>query len=165
MFWTSSLVALAAVASAPPPPKGLNSAVLEARQGGVTMLRFGCAQAVIESLDPLVNPGMIPSPHVHQVVGGNGFNATMTTGDVSDTATCTTCEFSQDFSNYWTANLFYKARNGTFKRVTQGSAALQFNDAFSNQIDGGTLVYYVSAEPGHITAFKPVSRLLFRKKK
>lgn len=33
------------------------------------MLRFECSQLVIERLDPLVNPGMIPSPHVHQIVG------------------------------------------------------------------------------------------------
>lgn len=34
---------------------------------------------------------------------------------------------------------------------------LQFNDNFSNQMKGGVLVYYVSAQPGSITAFKPVS--------
>ncbi len=73
--------------------------------GGLTMLRFGCSQVVIDRLDPLVNPGAIPSPHVHQIVGGNTFNATMTTGDVSTAASCTTCAFSEDFSNYWTANL------------------------------------------------------------
>lgn len=154
MFWTS-LVAFAALAEAI--PKGLNSAVIEARQNGVTMLRFGCAQVVIDRLDPLVNPGQIPSTHVHQIVGGNAFNASMTTSDVSNAATCTTCEFSEDFSNYWTANLYFKAKNGTYKRVPQGSAALQFNDKFSNQIGGGVLVYYVSAQPGKITAFKPVS--------
>jgi hypothetical protein len=91
--------------------------------GATTMLRFGCPQAVIDRLDPLVNPGQVPSGHIHQIVGGNGFNATMTTGDVSTTASCTTCEFSEDFSNYWTANLYFKARNGTYKRVQQGSAA------------------------------------------
>ncbi|KAI1321502.1 hypothetical protein F5Y16DRAFT_413701 [Xylariaceae sp. FL0255] len=132
------------------------------RFGAMTMLRFGCAQVVIDRLDPLVNPGEIPSPHVHRVAGGNAFNATMTTGDVSDVANCTTCAFSQDFSNYWTANLYYKARNGTYKRVPQGSAAYQFNDNFSTQIDGGILIYYVSAEPGSITAFKPGFRMLVR---
>jgi hypothetical protein len=91
--------------------------------GAVTMLRFGCAQVVIDRLDPLVNPGEAPSPHVHQIVGGNAFNVTMTTGDVSTGATCTTCQFSEDFSNYWTANMYFKAKNGTYKRVTQGGAA------------------------------------------
>lgn len=33
------------------------------------MLRFSCSQLVVERLDPLVNPGMNPSPHVHQIVG------------------------------------------------------------------------------------------------
>lgn len=93
------------------------------RQGGTTMLRFGCPQLVIDRIDPLVNPGQAPSPHVHQIVGGNGFNVSMTTGDVSKTASCTTCSFSDDFSNYWTANLYFKARNGTYKRVPQGGAA------------------------------------------
>ncbi len=37
--------------------------------------------------------------------------------------------------------------------------SLQFNDKFSTQTNGGVLVYYVSAQPGKITAFKPVSLL------
>ncbi|KAL1860736.1 hypothetical protein VTK73DRAFT_7195 [Phialemonium thermophilum] len=152
MFWTT-LLALAALSEAAPAPQFGGA-------GGVTMLRFGCAQVVIDRLDPLVNPGQIPSPHVHQIVGGNAFNASMTTGDVSEKATCTTCEFAEDFSNYWTANLYFRARNGTFKRVTQGGSALQFGDQFSTQTDGGVLVYYVSAQPGKITAFKPGFRML-----
>tara|TARA_R110002060_G_scaffold24309_5_gene33051 strand:+ start:414 stop:830 length:417 start_codon:yes stop_codon:yes gene_type:complete len=113
MFW-KSLLAFAAAANAAP-----QVMELEARQGGTTMLRFGCAQVVIDRLDPLVNPGQIPSGHVHQIVGGNGFNASMTTGDVAGTASCTTCAFSEDFSNYWTANVYFKAKNGTYKRVPQ----------------------------------------------
>lgn len=34
------------------------------------LVRFQCSQLVIERLDPLVNPGMVPSAHVHQIVGG-----------------------------------------------------------------------------------------------
>ena len=41
------------------------------------LLRFSCSSLVIDRLDPLVNPGMAPSPHLHQIVGGNGFNVTM----------------------------------------------------------------------------------------
>ncbi|KAK0733043.1 hypothetical protein B0T26DRAFT_841465 [Lasiosphaeria miniovina] len=152
MHWSTAILAFAALADAAPP--------ITARQGRTTMLRFGCPQVVIDRLDPLVNPGQMPTPHVHQIVGGNAFNATMTTGDVSGKASCTTCQFSDDFSNYWTANLYFKARNGSYKRVTQGSAALQFNDKFSNQINGGILIYYVSANPGKITAFKPGFRML-----
>lgn len=81
----------------------------------------------------------------------------MPTDDVSKHASCTTCSFADDFSNYWTANLYFKARNGSYKRVPQGGAAFQFNDRFSTQTQGGVLVYYVSAQPGKVTAFKPVS--------
>ena len=85
------------------------------------MMRFQCSRLVVERMDPLVTPGMIQSPHIHQIVGGDSFNATMTPVeyDPSVESTCTTCSFSEDFSNYWTANLYFKARNGTYKRVPQ----------------------------------------------
>ncbi|KAI1084877.1 hypothetical protein F5B20DRAFT_523567 [Whalleya microplaca] len=152
MFWTTLLGLTTLVEAAPQFGGGFG--------GGVTMLRFGCPNVVIDRLDPLVNPGVIPSPHVHQIVGGNTFNASMTTGDVAEAASCTTCQFSEDFSNYWTANLYFKARNGTYKRVPQLGHALQFSDQFSTQTQGGILVYYVSAQPGQITAFKPGFRML-----
>lgn len=41
------------------------------------LLRFSCSQLVIERTDPLVNPGLNPSPHTHQIVGGNSFNVTV----------------------------------------------------------------------------------------
>jgi hypothetical protein len=41
------------------------------------MFRFACSQLVVERLDPIVTPGSVPSPHVHQIVGGNSFNATV----------------------------------------------------------------------------------------
>lgn len=113
----ASVLALTALVEAVP------QWAVEKRQGGTTMLRFGCPQVVIDRLDPLVNPGVIPSPHVHQIVGGNAFNATIPSSDVSALATCTTCQFSDDFSNYWTANMYFKAKNGTYKRVPQGGAA------------------------------------------
>jgi len=86
---------------------------------GLNHLRFGCEQITIERLDPLVNPGQAPTPHMHQVVGGNAFNATMPSTDISKLATCTTCGPADDFSNYWTANVYFKARNGSYRRVPQ----------------------------------------------
>jgi len=79
-------------------------------------LRFGCSTLSIQRLDPIVEPGRAPSAHLHQIVGGNAFNATMR-GDVGEQGSCTTCTFSEDFSNYWTAVMFFKHSNGTFKRV------------------------------------------------
>lgn len=44
---------------------------------GGDFIRFGCSQLVVERADPLVTPGMGPSPHMHQIVGGNSFNLTV----------------------------------------------------------------------------------------
>lgn len=118
------------------------------------MMRFQCSQLVIERMDPLVEPGHLQSIHLHQIVGGNSFNATMPAVeyDPSLKSTCTTCSFSEDFSNYWTANLFFKARNGTLKRVPQ-----MVNLGLRGQ--GGVTVYYIPPYDGRtkVTAFKPVS--------
>lgn len=46
-------------------------------RGDGNFLRFGCSQLVVERIDPLVAPGLNPSPHTHQVVGGNSFNASV----------------------------------------------------------------------------------------
>jgi hypothetical protein len=138
MYW-SGLVAFAAVAEAS------------------TMLRFGCGQLVLDRIDPLVNPGQSPSPHMHQVVGGNAFNVSIASTDVSSLTSCTTCSFADDFSNYWTANMYFRAKNGSFKRVPQIPNRLLFNDQFTTKTNGGFTVYYVSPGAGKITAFKPVS--------
>ncbi len=63
-------------------------------------LRFPCSTLTIQRLDPVVEPGALPAAHVHHIVGGNAFNATME-GDIGEKATCTTCQMSEDFSNYW----------------------------------------------------------------
>lgn len=80
----------------------------------------------------------------------NAFNSSMPLEDISQLATCTTCHFTQDLSNYWTANLYFRARNGTYKRVPQ--MANQFNDGD----EGGITIYYTSPGPNATTAFKPV---------
>lgn len=124
------------------------------------LLRFSCSQLVVERLDPLVNPGLDQSPHVHQIIGGNAFNTSMDPSTAPpDIATCTTCTFAEDFSNYWTATLYFRARNGTFKRVPQ-KGNVYFEDS-----NGGMTVYYIpknvnGATPGAVTAFKKGFRML-----
>jgi hypothetical protein len=94
-----------------------------------------------------------------QIVGGNSFDASMTpvSYDPSQKSTCTSCTYSEDFSNYWTANLFYKAKNGTFKRVPQ-----MVNLGLSTT-NGGVTVYYIPPYDGKtkVTAPKPVNIVLF----
>ncbi|CAK7199469.1 hypothetical protein SEUCBS139899_002149 [Sporothrix eucalyptigena] len=153
MIW-SALFAFASLATAAPQFGGGGGGSGGSTGHGTSLVRFGCSQVVIERLDPLVNPGVLPSPHVHQVVGGNAFNASMASTDVSGIASCTTCNFPDDLSNYWTANLYFQARNGSYKRVPQ------IHNRMEDGYEGGTTVYYVSPGSGKVTAFKPGFRML-----
>ncbi|KAG4442607.1 hypothetical protein IFR05_001937 [Cadophora sp. M221] len=121
------------------------------------MLRFACSQLSVERLDPIGNPGLEPSTHLHQIAGGNSFNASMNAGahDTVGLSSCTSCTFSEDFSNYWTAVLYFRARNGTYKRVPQMA-----NQGLTQQ--GGLTVYYIPPYDGKtkVTAFKPGFRML-----
>jgi hypothetical protein len=46
------------------------------------------------------------------------FNLTMDpTNDLPALSSCTTCRFVEDKSNYWTAVMYFKNRNGSFIRV------------------------------------------------
>src|ERR1700712_1005256 len=85
------------------------------------MLRFACSQLVVDRVDPIVSPGTAYAAHLHQIVGGNSFNLTMdpATHDLPGLSTCTSCSFKEDFSNYWTAVMFFKSKNGTYTRVPQ----------------------------------------------
>lgn len=122
-------------------------------------LRFGCSMLSIQRLDPIVEPGAVPSAHLHQIVGGNAFNASMDPAkNLPDKATCTTCSFSEDFSNYWTAVMYFKARNGSYMRVPQ------YPNALLGSLTGGMTVYYLQADfssngKAKITSFKPGFRM------
>ncbi|RYO84906.1 hypothetical protein DL766_001057 [Monosporascus sp. MC13-8B] len=124
-------------------------------------LRFGCSSLTTQRIDPVVEPGNIPSAHVHHIIGGNAFNATMT-GDVGARATCTTCEMSEDFSNYWTAVLYFKHPvNGSYHRVPVVN-----NAALAPGTIGGMTIYYTqhdfysdNLKNQPITAFPPGFRM------
>jgi hypothetical protein len=75
-----------------------------------------------------------------------------TKNDLSKMATCTSCTFSEDFSNYWTAVMFFRARNGTYKRVPQ------MPNQYLEKQKGGLTVYYIPPYDGKskTTAFRPV---------
>ncbi len=134
------------------------AALVASAQAG---LRFACSSLTIQRLDPVVQPGANPSSHLHHIVGGNQFNATMT-GDVGARGTSTTCQMSEDFSNYWTAVMYFKhPTNGSYHRVP-----VIHNACLANGTSGGITVYYtqhdfttdnLTMQP--ITAFKPVSLL------
>jgi hypothetical protein len=69
-------------------------------------------------------------------------------------------QFSEDFSNYWTAVLYFRAQNGTFKRVPQKP-----NVGFETS-NGGMTVYYLASvnngalKRGEVIAFKKGFRMI-----
>jgi hypothetical protein len=62
--------------------------------------------------------------------------------------------------NYWTAVIYFKARNGTYKRVPQRA------QQGIEKTHGGMMVYYMTdalfdtAQASKVTAFKPGFRML-----
>ena len=131
--------------------------------GASDFLRFGCSQLVVERVDPLVTPGLNPSPHTHQIVGGSSFNVTMDpyTIDPPAQSSCTSCIYKEDTSNYWTASIYFKSpENGTYRKVPQ-MANGRLNGTLLEQ-DGGLTIYYMRPFGGtnkNTTAMKPVSDL------
>ena len=147
------------------------------------MLRFGCSQLVIERADPIVNPGMTPSAHTHQIVGGNSFNFSVRTPglmgkhqlrwlvadrkqqmdpgdfDPAERSTCTSCTYAEDFSNYWTATVYFKSpENGSYRLVPQMANFRRPNSKELLPQVGGLTVYYMEPFSGSpkTTSFKPV---------
>jgi hypothetical protein len=132
------------------------AALLAQNAAAQNMLRFACSQLVVDRVDPIVNPGEVYTPHLHQIVGGNSFKITMGPDhDLPSLSTCTSCSFVEDLSNYWTAVMFFKAKNGSYHRVPQvGNGGPQ--GKLINK--GGLDVYYIPN--GKVTAFKKGFRMV-----
>jgi len=81
-----------------------------------------------------------------------------TTIDPPATSKCTSCKMIEDFSNYWTASIYFRSpENGTFKRVPQ-MANGRLNGTLLEQ-DGGLTIYYMQPFSGRnkkTTVMKPV---------
>ncbi|KAK9421361.1 putative DUF1996 domain-containing protein [Seiridium unicorne] len=123
-------------------------------------LRSGCSSLTIRHLDPVVEPGRNPSAHLHHVVGGNTFKATML-GDVAARVSCTTSQMSEDFSNYLTHVLYFKHENGSYHRVPVTNYA-----PLATGTSGGMSIYYTQhdfwnddVKNTSITAFPPGFRM------
>jgi Domain of unknown function (DUF1996) len=73
-----------------------------------------------------------------------------------NSATCTSCQFAEDFSNYWTAVMYFRAKNGTVKRLQQRA-----NTGFEGA-KGGMTIYYMQdglmdfQQKSKVTSFPPV---------
>ncbi|KAK5662135.1 hypothetical protein OQA88_8040 [Cercophora sp. LCS_1] len=101
---------------------------------------MSCSLLLRDRVDPLVEPGVIGTSHLHQIVGGNSFRANMTpiTHDPATESACTTCTLPDDFSNYWTATMFYQSpHNGSYKRIKQIGSLFH-----EKAREGGITIYY-----------------------
>ncbi|KAI1613238.1 WSC domain-containing protein [Exophiala viscosa] len=100
---------------------------------------------VVERADPIVSPGQV-SNHLHTIMGGNGFDFTMTYNS-TQASTCSSCTVTGDNSNYWIPALFFQHQNGTFESVDQ---------------IGGATVYYLQRAGDNETlkAFPPGFRMV-----
>lgn len=84
-------------------------------------------------------------------------------GDIGEQGSCTTCAYTEDFSNYWTAVMYFRHENGSYKRVPQyPNAQLGTEGQDAPDINGGMTIYYTQKDfsgngDKYITAFKPVS--------
>ncbi|TFK19086.1 hypothetical protein FA15DRAFT_602168 [Coprinopsis marcescibilis] len=76
--------------------------------------------------------------------------------DLGATSTCTTCKFKENRSNYWTAVMYFKARNGTYIRVPQMA------NQFIGAPNGGMTVYYIQPIGSNqkVTAFSKGFRMI-----
>lgn len=79
---------------------GLFAAGSVAQQGAYFVLGGGGMPLVIERADPVMSPGIVPSNHVHSIVGGNGFAPNMDFAQ-AQRSTCATVSPKADKSNYW----------------------------------------------------------------
>ncbi|KAF1952539.1 hypothetical protein CC80DRAFT_518769 [Byssothecium circinans] len=86
-------------------------------------------------------------------------------GDIGEQASCTTCAYTEDFSNYWTAAMYFKHENGSYKRVPQyPNAQLGYEGQNDTTIKGGMTIYYTQKDfdnngDKYITAFPPGFRM------
>ncbi|KAG8872095.1 hypothetical protein FRB97_008023 [Tulasnella sp. 331] len=131
----------------------LSSLVVAATTFGAAnaFFKVACTLPIVqEFVDPILSPG-VASQHLHSVHGGNNFSMNQTYTTLRESS-CTSCEVTNDLSNYWVPTLYFKdPLNGTFTKVP----------------NGGLLVYYENRGNGDtsnggagLTAFPPGFRML-----
>ncbi|OCT50818.1 WSC domain-containing protein [Cladophialophora carrionii] len=88
--------------------------------------RMVCSTVQVGRIDPIVNPGGI-SGHCHTIAGPNNINTT-STFDSLQAAYCTSCSIQKDKSAYWTPNLYYRYRNGSYQEVPHDGTVVYYLD-------------------------------------
>ncbi|KAH8101503.1 hypothetical protein BXZ70DRAFT_891712 [Cristinia sonorae] len=96
--------------------------------------RLQCTLPLVsERVDPIVNPGVVGTNHVHTV---HGFNPNYDYDELV-ASTCTSCEVTQDKSNYWFPKLYFKHPNGTFQAVANGGLLVYYQNRGTKDVANG----------------------------
>lgn len=113
----------------------------------VATVAFGVARAwfrvpctlplVQERIDPIVQPGVSPSQHLHTVHGASNF-ADDATYETLRASRCTSCQVLQDMSNYWVPTLYFhdKTKN-TYEVVPNGGLLIYYENRGQGDASNG----------------------------
>lgn len=75
-----------------------------------------CQPLTVQRRDPLVQPGADLSDHVHSVIGGTAFSASLDPTKALASG-ATTCDKELDHSVYWTPQLYHITADGKYEIV------------------------------------------------
>ncbi|KAG8858248.1 hypothetical protein FRB96_005378 [Tulasnella sp. 330] len=118
----------------------LSSVLFSIATAGVAnaFFKVPCTLPIVqEFIDPILSPGAV-SQHLHSVHGGSNFGMNETY-DIARESACTSCQVSQDLSNYWIPTLYFKDPiNGTFTKVPNGGLLVYYENRGNDApINGG----------------------------
>ncbi|KAI1617496.1 WSC domain-containing protein [Exophiala viscosa] len=88
--------------------------------------RMRCGTVQVGRVDPIISPGGV-SGHAHTIAGASNINTT-STYDSLQASFCTSCEIQADKSAYWTPQMYYRHRNGTFEDVPHDGTVVYYLD-------------------------------------
>jgi hypothetical protein len=95
--------------------------------------RLSCGRIQMGRVDPIINPGAIAG-HSHTISGPINFNTTSTFESLQ-AAYCTSCGIQDDKSAYWTPQLYYRYKNGTYTDVPNGGTVIYYLDRGDLSLD------------------------------
>jgi len=110
--------------------------VLISTKAANAWFRVACTDPLVtERVDPIISPNItVPSNHVHTVHGAKNFASTADYNSLR-ASSCTSCEVSQDLSNYWFPKLYFRDPQA---------------HTYSEVANGGLLVYYQNRGNGDV---------------
>ncbi|KAK4945184.1 hypothetical protein LTR10_015610 [Elasticomyces elasticus] len=88
--------------------------------------RMRCGTVQFGRVDPIISPGGVAG-HVHTIAGASNLNTTSTYESLQ-ASFCTSCEIQADKSAYWTPQMYYRHRNGTFEEVPHDGTVVYYLD-------------------------------------